>query len=146
MYIVNIVCFIIFLKIGVISAYFKLPGYSELEKALLQLCNIKYAIRFQFSLIILTISEALDAFLSLSKATSLRVYSKVTTKFRLSLTKLLSFFIDKNDTLIMLVFLDYCQCWIYAKIRVQHGVFPWDIEILNNIAKAVIECISYMCV
>ena len=46
-----------FLKIDVISAYFKLPGYSELDKALLQLCNIKYAIRYQVSLIILTISE-----------------------------------------------------------------------------------------
>ena len=135
-----------FLKIGVISEYFKLPGYSELDKALLQLCNIKYAIRYQFSLIILTISEASDAFLSLSKATSLRVYSKVSTKFRLSLTKFLSFFIDKNDTLMMLVFLDYCQYWIYAKIRVQHGVFPWDIEILNNISKADIERLSYICV
>ena len=48
-----------FLKIGVISAYFKLAGYSEHDKALLKLCNIKYAIRSQFSLIILTgISEA----------------------------------------------------------------------------------------
>ena len=42
-----------FLKIGVISAYFKVAGYSELDKALLQLCNIKYANRSRFSLIFL---------------------------------------------------------------------------------------------
>ena len=67
------------MKIGVISAYFKLAGYSEHDKALLKLCNIKYAVRSQFSLITLTgISEAWEAFLSLSKATSLRVSSKVT--------------------------------------------------------------------
>ena len=63
------------------------------------------------------------------------------TKFRLAFSS--DFFIDRNDTLMMLVFLDYCQYWIYAKTLVQHGVFPWDIEILNNIAKVVIKYISY---
>ena len=43
-----------FLKIDVIYAYFILTGYSELEKALLKLRNIKYAIRSRFLLIILT--------------------------------------------------------------------------------------------
>ena len=42
-----------FLKIGVISAYYKLVVYSELDNALLKLCNIKYAVRSRFSLIIL---------------------------------------------------------------------------------------------
>ena len=46
----------------------------------------------------------------------------------------------------MLVFLYYCQYWIYAKTRVQHGVFPWYIEIVSNITKVVIKCISYICV
>ena len=46
----------------------------------------------------------------------------------------------------VLVFLHYCQYWIYAKIRVQHGVFPWGIEILDNIGKVVIKRISYICV
>ena len=48
--------------------------------------------------------------------------------------------------MMMLVFLDYCQYWIYAKIRVQHGVFAWDIEILNDIAKVINKRISYICV
>ena len=42
------------MKIGLISTYFKLAGCSELDKALLKLCNIKYTIRSRFSLIILT--------------------------------------------------------------------------------------------
>ena len=46
----------------------------------------------------------------------------------------------------MLVFLDYCQYWIYAKMHVQLGVFPWDIEILNNFATVVVKRISYICV
>ena len=53
------------------------------------------------------------------------------TKFRLAFFS--HFFIDRNDTLMMLVFLDYCRYWIYAKIRVQHGVFPRDIGILSFI-------------
>ena len=82
-----------FVKIGLISACFRLAGYSELDKALLKPCNIKYAIRSRSSLIILTgISEAWEAFLSLSKATSLRVCSKV-TKWKLNLGRIfLSFF------------------------------------------------------
>ena len=48
------------------------------------------------------------------------------TKFRQAFFP--HFFIDKNDTLMMLVFLSYCQYCIYAKVRVQLGVFPWDIE------------------
>ena len=55
------------------------------------------------------------------------------------------FFMDRNDTLIMLVFLNYFQYWIYTKISVQHGAFPWAIEILNNITKVVIKRISYIC-
>lgn len=34
-----------FLKIGLISTYFKLTGYSELVNFLLKLCNIKHWIR-----------------------------------------------------------------------------------------------------
>ena len=56
------------------------------------------------------------------------------------------FFIDRNYTLMMLLYPKYFQYWIYTKIRVQHGVFPWDIEILNNIAKVIIKRISYICV
>ena len=43
-----------FLKIGAISAYVELAGYSELDKALLKLYNIKHAIRSRFYLITLT--------------------------------------------------------------------------------------------
>ena len=46
----------------------------------------------------------------------------------------------------MFVFLDCCQYLIYAKIRVQHGVFRLDIEILNNIAEVIIKRISSICV
>ena len=44
----------------------------------------------------------------------------------------------------MFVFLNYCQYWIYEKIRVQHGVFSWDDEILSNIANVVIKRFSYV--
>ena len=48
-----------FFEIRVMSVYFKLFVYSHLDKALFKLCNINYAIRSRFSLIILTgISEA----------------------------------------------------------------------------------------
>ena len=63
------------------------------------------------------------------------------TEFRLAFFSY--FFIDRNNALMMLVFFDYCQCWIHANIRDKHGVFPWDIEILNNTAKVVIERIRY---
>ena len=63
------------------------------------------------------------------------------TEFRLAFFSY--FFIDRNNALMMLVFFDYWQCWIYANIRDQRGFFPWAIEILNNIAKVVTERISY---
>ena len=66
------------------------------------------------------------------------------SKFRLAFFS--HFLIDRDDDLMMLVFLNYCQYWIYAKICVQHRVFPWDIEILNNIVKVVMKRISYSCV
>ena len=41
------------------TTYSKPAGYPELDKALLKLCNMKYAIRSRFSLIVLTrISKA----------------------------------------------------------------------------------------
>ena len=49
-------------------------------------------------------------------------------KFRLTLSS--HIFINRNRALVIVVFLNYCQNWIYGKICVQHGVFPWDIEIL----------------
>ena len=44
-----------FFNIGVLSACFKFACYLDFDNALLKLCNIKYAIRYRFSfLIILT--------------------------------------------------------------------------------------------
>ena len=75
-------------------AYFKLAGHSEFEYALLKLCNIKYAIRFRFFLIILTgMSKAWETFFSLNKAASLIVSSKA-TKWKLNLGWLLSFILS----------------------------------------------------
>ena len=37
-----------------------------------------------------------------------------------------------------------CLYWIYAKTHVQQGIFSWDIEILNNIAKVLIKRFSYI--
>ena len=48
-FIVSLISFVILLES---FACFKLAGYSEVDKALLKLCNIKYAIRSGFSLII----------------------------------------------------------------------------------------------
>ena len=58
-----------FLKIDVISTYFKLTGYSELDKALLKVCNMLLDLDF------LWFFEVWEAFLSLSKTTSLKVSS-----------------------------------------------------------------------
>ena len=66
------------------------------------------------------------------------------TKFRIAFFA--HFYINENYTLMMFVFLDCCQYLIYAKIRVQHGVFRLDIEILNNTAEVIIKRISSICV
>ena len=51
------------------------------------------------------------------------------TKFRQAFFS--HFFIDRNDTLMMLVFLNYFQYWIYTKIRV-YEVFPWESYVQNK--------------
>ena len=132
-----------FLKIGVISAYVELAGYSELDKALLKLYNIKHAIRSRFYLITLTgIFEAWEAFLSLSKATSLRVSSKV-TKWKLNLGRPFSL-------IFLLIEMILWWCLYFSTTSntgfIRRSVFPRDIEILNNTAKVVIKRISYICV
>ena len=114
----------------------------------LKLCNIKYAIRSRFSLITLRrISGAWEAFLSLSKATYLRVSSKV-TKLKLNLGWPFSLIFLLMEMILWwcLYFSATANAGFYTKIRVEHGFFPWDIEILNNIDEVVIQSISYICV